>query len=141
MNQKLPFYMVYQMPLQEDEEAMLKRDYDYMRSAYPNTAKRLLPFVEEECDRMEYEGSMVYDEYPDLLQLRLMCKRIFHKAKTELKKELSDDQHKSKKETKNENNSEDMDLCLMELIQILLFQELCRRRSERRCIRRRLYQI
>ena len=43
---------------------------------YPEIPKRLLPYVEEECDRMEYENSMVYDKYPDKLQLKLMCRRI-----------------------------------------------------------------
>ena len=29
----------------------------------------VLPYMEEECDRMEYDGSMMYDEYPDRLSL------------------------------------------------------------------------
>ena len=118
MSQKLPFYMVYQLPLQGDEEAMLRRDYAYMKSAYPDTAKRILPFIEEECDKMEYEGSMMYDEYPDVLQMRLMCKRIYQQAEKEEEKPGG---------------------WLMDLIQIMLFQELCQRRSEHRCIRKRLY--
>ena len=51
MDQRLPFYMVYQMPAFDGDERMIRRDYNYMKSAYPDTAKRLLPFVEEECDR------------------------------------------------------------------------------------------
>ena len=42
-----------------------RMDYDYMKSTYPDTAKRVLPLVEEECDRLEYSSSMIYDEYPD----------------------------------------------------------------------------
>ena len=83
MDERLPFYMVYQIPLPGDDERMLRRDYSYMKSAYPDTAKRLLPFIEEECDRLEYDGSMMFDEYPDKLQLRLMCRRIYDKAQKE----------------------------------------------------------
>ena len=54
-----------------------------MKSLYPAAAKRLIPYIEEECDRMEYEGSMMYDEYPDQLQLRLMCRRIYDQAAQE----------------------------------------------------------
>ena len=36
---------------------------------YPLMARRLQPYVEECCDRLEYEGSMMYDEYPDRLSL------------------------------------------------------------------------
>lgn len=73
MENKLPFYMAYPVPLLYNDDRNARRDYDYMKSIYPDTAKRVLPYMEEECDRMEYDGSMMYDEYPDRLQLRLMC--------------------------------------------------------------------
>ena len=80
MENKLPFYMAYPVPLLYNDDRNARRDYDYMKSIYPDTAKRVLPYMEEECDRMEYDGSMMYDEYPDRLQLRLMCRRIYDKA-------------------------------------------------------------
>ena len=83
MENKLPFYMAYPVPLLYDDDRNARRDYDYMKSIYPDTAKRVLPYMEEECDRMEYDGSMMYDEYPDRLQLRLMCRRIYDKAEKE----------------------------------------------------------
>ncbi len=57
MENKLPFYMAYPVPLLYNDDRNARRDYDYMKSIYPDT--------EEECDRMEYDGSMMYDEYPD----------------------------------------------------------------------------
>ena len=83
MENKLPFYMDYPVPLLYNDDRNARRDYDYMKSIYPDTAKRVLPYMEEECDRMEYDGSMMYDEYPDRLQLRLMCRRIYYKAEKE----------------------------------------------------------
>lgn len=84
MENKLPFYMAYPVPLLYNDDRNARRDYDYMKSIYPDTAKRVLPYMEEECDRMEYDGSMMYDEYPDRLQLRLMCRRIYDKAEKEV---------------------------------------------------------
>ena len=72
MNQKLPYYMVYPMPFAFDDERIERMDFEYMKSLYPDVPKRILQYIEEECDRMEYENSMVYDEYPDKLQLGLM---------------------------------------------------------------------
>ena len=80
MNSKLPYYMAYPMPLAYDDERMERRDYEYMKSLYPDTAKKVLPYVEEECDRNEYPCSMIYDEYPDRFSLRMMCNRIFDKV-------------------------------------------------------------
>ena len=111
MNQKLPYYMAYPMPLLYDDERLERRDFEYMKSMYPETAKRALPFVEEECDRMEYEGSMLYDEYPDKLQLRLMCSRIYNKM-----------------EDREENPGE----WLGELLEVMLYQEIYKRRCDHR---------
>lgn len=118
MDQRKPFYMVYQTPVILDDDRWNRRDYDYMKSIYPDTAKRLMPFVEEECDRLEYEGSMMYDEYPDQLSLRMMCRRIYDRAKD------GEDQPGS---------------WLRDLIQVMTFQELCQRRCEHRNMRRRFY--
>ena len=62
MDEKLPYYMAYPMPLLYDDERQNQRDYEYMKSVYPGTAKRLIPYIEEECDRLEYMGSVMYDE-------------------------------------------------------------------------------
>lgn len=118
MNQKLPFYLAYQMPTSGGEEQLLRRDYEYMKSAYPLTARRLIPFIEEECDRMEYDGSMMYDEYPDKLTLRLMCRRIYEKAAKE---------------------EEQAGKWLEDMIQVMTFQELCQRRMEHRHYRRQFF--
>lgn len=111
MNPKLPYYMAYPTPLLFDDERIDRRDFEYMKSLYPAAAKRVLPFVEDECDRMEYECSMMYDEYPDKLQLNLMGKRIYDKA------------------SKGEKEPGEW---LRDLIQVMLYQELYKRRSDRR---------
>ena len=41
------------------------RDFEYFKSMYPDRVKALQLVVEEVCDEMEYEGSPIYDEYPD----------------------------------------------------------------------------
>lgn len=111
MDYRLPYYMAYPMPLQYDDERIERRDYEYMKSMYPMAVKKILPYVEEECERMAYDGSMIYDEYPDQLQIRLMCKRVCDKM-PEVDKEL---------------------------VQVLLFHEIYKRRCEQRKQRRNFY--
>ena len=118
MSKKYPFYMTYQMPVNFDDERLDRRDYDYMKSIYPDTARRILPYVEEECDRLEYDASMIYDEYPDQLQLRMMCRRIYDRAK---------------------DTEEQPGQWLKDLIQVMVCQELCHRRREYRGRKRRFY--
>jgi hypothetical protein len=121
--------MAYPMPLQYDDERIERRDFEYMKSMYPMAVKKILPYVEEECDRMAYEGSVIYDEYPDQLQIRLMCNRIYDKVK---KMKPYDDEEMEMQASRNED-------WLKDLVQIMLFQELFQRRNRHRRNRRRFY--
>lgn len=129
MDYRLPYYMAYPMPLQYDDERIEQRDFEYMKSMYPMAVKRILPYVEEECDRMAYEGSMIYDEYPDQLQIRLMCNRIYDRVK---KIKPYDDEEMEMQVSRNND-------WLRDLVQIMLFQELFQRRNRHRRNRRRFY--
>ena len=129
MDYRLPYYMAYPLPLQYDDERIERRDFEYMKSMYPMAVKKILPYVEEECDRMGYEGGMIYDEYPDQLQIRLMCNRIYDKVK---KMKPYDDEEMEMQTTRNDD-------WLRDLVQIMLFQELFQRRSRHRRNRRRFY--
>lgn len=76
----MPFYMSYPMQNINMTELDYERDMDRMKELYPEEAKRIQKLVEEECDQMEYEGSMMFDEYPDRLMLKVICERIYQNA-------------------------------------------------------------
>ena len=140
METKLPYYMVYPMPFIYDDERLDRRDYEYMRSLYPDTAKRVLPYVEEECDRCEGPNSMIYDEYPDRLQLRLMSGRIYDRVKAE---ERPFDEHDEEGGPMGVEGPQIQRFCrrdwLRDLIDVMLYQELYKRRSENRSMRQKFY--
>ena len=113
MYQKLPYYMAYPIQTEYDERAE-RTDLEYMKSLYPDLPKRILPYVEEECDRMEYTGSVIFDVYPDKLQLRIMCSRICENVKKQEKMFAGEER------------------MLRDLAEVLLYQEIYRRRGEQR---------
>ena len=137
--------MAYPVPFSYDDERTERRDIEYLRSMYPDIPKRILPYVEEECDRMEYENSMVYDEYPDKLQLKLMCRRI------------CDNVGRHERLPFNTGSGKDACGCstdqsagipggntvevqsLRDLIEVMLYQEIYRRRCDHRRRCRRFY--
>ena len=112
MNPKLPYYMAYPMPLAYDDEKIERRDFEYMKSLYPSMAKKILPYVEDECDRMEYDCSMMYDEYPDKWSIERTCQRI-----------------ESQMEMQAQSASENL---LGEFIRTLFCQEMYQRRCRRK---------
>ena len=133
MDQKLPYYMAYPMTLDFEDERTERMDYEYLRSMYPEIPKTILPYVEEECDRMAYENSMIYDQYPDKLQLRLMCGRIC----ADIKKHEKLSRNESMRELLND--MEQGGKWLRDLTEVMLYQELFRRRSGQRRSARRFY--
>lgn len=126
--------MAYPMDLKEyGEEKRDRRDVDYMKSIYPMSAKKILPYVEEECDWMEYEGSMIYDEYPDRLLLYMMAGRIYDRMKEGEKKEIAMEIEKEQVETQDlKRKKRDREETIMDLVQILLYQEIVQRRCRHR---------
>ncbi len=142
MQEKLPYYMAYPMPFAFDDGRMDERDMEYMKSLYPNVAKRILPYIEEECDRLEYQNSMVYDEYPDKLQLRMMCSRVHDKVRknekiffgTGYENLITTDsgaEGGSKADARKTGGRENPNW-LRDLIEVMLYQELMRRRRNNR---------
>lgn len=72
-NQKiLPFYMTYPLPLYYQEEDTATRDLEYLQQMYPAEAKRYQKMIAGILDKLDYEGSMIYDEYPDACSLRAL---------------------------------------------------------------------
>jgi len=118
MKQKLPYYMAYPISIDYDNGRREQRDIEYLRSLYPEIAKRILPYIEEECDKMEYRFSMMYDDYPDRLQLRLICSRIYDKISF-----------------RNQEKTEQ----LRDLIEVMMYHELYKRRCDNRRLQSKLY--
>lgn len=150
MNPKLPYYMAYPMPLAYDDEKVDRRDFEYMKSLYSDMPKTILPYVEEECDRLEYECSIMYDEYPDKLQLRLMSSRIYDNVREQEK--VFYGQEREDIFAKGEMDQQAIDLrrgrpsearrrqdWLRDLIEVMLYQELYKRRCDDRRCRRKFY--
>ena len=65
----MPFYMAYPMPMFGQQENTVMRDLEYMQQMYPKEAKHYQKLIAGILDKMDYEGSMIYDEYPDRLSL------------------------------------------------------------------------
>ncbi len=74
---KMPFYMAYPMQTVYMEEMDYARDMQKMKDMYPKEVREIQDLVDEECDKMEYDGSLMFDETPDRLLLRQITDRIY----------------------------------------------------------------
>ena len=83
MNQSriLPFYMAYPLPMYYQEEDTVTRDLEYLQQMYPSEAKRYQKIIAEILNQIDYEGSCIYDEYPDKWQLYRLTQTVMDKIK------------------------------------------------------------
>ncbi len=99
----------------------MEQDNSYLKYLYPKITQQISEFVEEQCDQMEYEGSLMFDAYPDKTALQLMAAGIH----TDFKKKYPD--------SYNGDSS-----LLRDIIEVVLFHEIMYRRNRYRN-HRRLY--
>lgn len=98
------------------------------RESYPTANKYLFPVevneiqreIEERCDRMECDGSMMYDEYPDKVSVEAMARNICNKIDCRYREEISN-------------------RWMQALVQMMLCNEMSYRRERRKCHKKNLY--
>ena len=71
MKKPLPFYMTHPGYFGPGKENTVLRDLEYLQQTYPLEVRKYQRRVAEILDKMDYEGSMIYDEYPDRYSLLL----------------------------------------------------------------------
>ena len=63
------------------DEEELERDRDYLMQMYPAKARLIMVLIEDACDRLEYEGSPMFAEFPDKDTIRGIADKIYDKVK------------------------------------------------------------
>ena len=137
---KIPFYMAYPMQDVYLSEIEDERDRERLKEMYPKEAKRIQRVVEEECDKMEYDGSLMFDEYPDRVMVQKLCDDIYNKVYDNTTAEVETEQYRDRRPgggfpppppppPRRDRGGRD-------LIEILLFDEMFRRRCRHNRCRR-----
>lgn len=113
-----PFYAAEGNPGFYNEEREMEREFDLMRSYYPDTARRIQEKAEAQCQLLDYEGSRLYDEYPDRFMLYHICSQV-------------------KEQMAGDTSAQELPGGFLDdLIEVLVYQEISRRRCRRRRCRR-----
>lgn len=116
-NVPLPFFMAHPGYLPAEQEKALLQDFEYFQQTYPLEVKRYMQKVAEILDKFDYEGSMIYDEYPDRYSMQRLAGTIVQILKRE------EQDFPEEKRT-----SADKWIWLQDMIQVLLCNEICKRR-------------
>ena len=102
-------------------------DILYLKELYPASFLKLQSIIDDECDKLEFDGSIMFDEYPDKERLIVLENSVYETAKKKLEKDVSESQAK---------RGLPSDEWLKDIMSALLINEMMRRRSRRRIARR-----
>ena len=64
-----------QQPMAFPEDRILE-DMEYLQQMYPTYAKRYQSVISSVVDKMDYESSFIYDQYPDKLSIQRMVESV-----------------------------------------------------------------
>lgn len=79
----LPFYMTYPDLTNRYTGQDAMRDLEYLQQMYPMHVRKYQRRVAEILDKMDYEGSMIYDEYPDRYSMERLTDSVWNIIKRE----------------------------------------------------------
>ncbi len=146
---QMPYAWMYPYQDLYMSEMETERDLQYLQQMYPADAKRMQKKVEEACDRLDYEGSMMYDEYPDRVSMLLMCDRIVEEMRREDAEKQAAEEARIPSGNAEEESMQAMhmdrpgppppppfDPGRRSLLEVLLYNEMYKRRCKRRQCRR-----
>lgn len=118
-NPVIPFYVAYpEYPMYLDEYRKMQ-DLEYLQNMYPATVKNYQKKINQVLDRLDYEGSVIYDEYPDRISLYKLTNDITQMIISEQKvngipeEKIGEAEH------------------IGTIVQILLYHEIHKRRYKR----------
>lgn len=63
------------------------RDFEYFSMLCPGKLRRIQAEVKAVCDRLDYQGSPIYDEYPDRVAMEQLSRRIARRVSERLSEE------------------------------------------------------
>lgn len=151
-----PSYMSWPMmqytPTVVDEDS----EIEFWKEMYPDKMKKIQNYVEETCDKLDYDGSAMYDECPDKVTLYRISTMIYDmlmddeefqmeigedemepEMDDEMEESLESSQLKGKRPPKPRPPKKPHNPWLKDIIDVLLFEEMHRRRWGRKNYRGR----
>lgn len=115
-----------------------EEDFNRMKQFYPECAAQIRPIIERVCDKMEYEGSRMYDEVPDRNMIRKLCEEIYRELEYKpLVPETENEESDVFAMNYRRNNDLQAERLVRELIMVMLYSEMYSRRCCRNHCRRR----
>ena len=105
-------------------EDKILEDLEYLQQMYPSYAKRYQGVILSVVDKMDYDGSFIYDQYPDKLTMQRVVSSVLAIIK-------ANEENSVQQEAVQASESvpwQEKEPWIRELVTVILFYEILRRR-------------
>ena len=137
-----PFYMGYQGYGQWAQPGMIpedriQEDLEYLQQMYPTYAKKYQSVISNVVDKVDYDDSFIYDQYPDKLTIQRMVASVMALIKANEGKEDSSAQHTQDMSMPDCNTLtehapwKEKEPWIRELVTVLMYYEILARRRKK----------
>lgn len=121
-NSIIPFYVAYPNYQMYSDEYRRMQDLEYLQAMYPTEVKEYQKKINQVLDRIDYAGSLIYDEYPDRISL--------YKLATDITQSIIRDKISAGDSETGQPSATDKEHMGI-IVQILLYYEIHKRRYKR----------
>lgn len=118
-NSIIPFYVAYPNYQMYSDEYRRMQDLEYLQAMYPARVREYQKIINQVLDRIDYAGSMIYDEFPDRISLYKLANDITRRI-------MQESVQRQDAEAKDEDSEH-----IGTIVQILLYYEIHKRRHKR----------
>lgn len=117
-------------------EDRIMEDLEYLQQMYPTYAKKYQNVISSIVDKMDYENSFIYDQYPDKLTLQRMVVSVMAVIKSNEENTGSDEREEQDGTVDNRTLTEnapwkEKEPWIRELVTVLLYYEILMRRRKK----------
>lgn len=118
-NSIIPFYVAYPNYQMYSDEYRRMQDLEYLQAMYPVRVREYQKIINQVLDRIDYAGSMIYDEFPDRISL--------YKLANDITRRVMQENGENPDGTMKDDDPEHVGT----IVQILLYYEIHKRRHKR----------
>ena len=107
------------MSFEKERDEVMEREWRILKSWYSGEILQVQEAVERACDELDYEGSWLYDEYPDRGRMEEMQEKIQRELERDGEAAVEAEERRRRRRGDN-------------LLKVLLSNEIFRRRCRNR---------
>lgn len=112
-------------------EDRILEDMEYLQQMYPTYAKRYQSVIKSAVDKVDYESSFIYDQYPDKFSIQRMALGVMEVIRTNEEKDSGENGGAAEDALTEKAPWAEKEPWIRELVTVVMYYEILGRRKKK----------